>query len=161
MTKYIILTSRYQRRRKLHLLVVGKIIILSFSSLEMTSGTENCKSTYNCASLLQPSERLRQGLFLPLLPCCSHRAMHFVTKLNETFKMHTNISSIVTKVVLLKLNHFIMGFYLTLAKSISKQIVLHSVFCGFCINILNRFLMRTSQYSHLSITNREFIHLFC
>lgn len=54
--------------------------------------------------------------------------MHFVAKLKATFKMYTSIYCIATRAVLLEMNHFIMGFYLTLAKSIAKQIVQHSVF---------------------------------
>lgn len=54
--------------------------------------------------------------------------MHFAIELNETFKMHTSIYCVAIRVLLLELNHFIMRFYLTLAKSIAKQIVQHSVF---------------------------------
>lgn len=57
--------------------------------------------------------------------------MYFVVKLKETFKMHASIYHIATRAVLLELNHFMMGFYLTLAMSIAKQIVQHSVFVGF------------------------------
>lgn len=54
--------------------------------------------------------------------------MHFVASVKKTFKMHTRIYCIATRAVLLELNRFIMGFYLTLAKNIAKQIVQHSVF---------------------------------
>jgi len=42
--------------------------------------------------------------------------------------MHASIYFIATRAALLELNHFVMGLYLTLAKSIAKQIVQHSVF---------------------------------